>query len=199
MGLADRPEAMSLAHRGMTGATWRALDAARRKHLLSSAVAAAEAVNWACSLDEQLASEDPTYRARREADSQGCTLLGLRYARDRVMHQVVVTSAQDDRSFFDPRPGGILHIASSYPIWARTVALPEPEGRHKNKQEDRKMAYELYVAERGVWKPLFAALRFLTEELNGKVLLASIDQPEWYKELSTEESNAISEGPMRQE
>jgi hypothetical protein len=31
MGIADRPEAMALAHRGLTGASWRALDAARRK------------------------------------------------------------------------------------------------------------------------------------------------------------------------
>lgn len=195
MGLTDRPEAMSLAHQGMTGAAWRALDAARRKRLLSCAIAATEAINWACSLDEQLNAEDPAYRDRRDSHSDGCSLPGLRYARDRVMHQVIVTAAEDNRSFFDPGPGGVAHIASSYPVWARTTSLPEPTGRHKH--EDRKDAYEAHIAERGVWKPLFAALRFLTEELDGKVELSPIEQPDWYEVLSSEESVAISDGPMK--
>ncbi len=64
MGITDRPEAMSLAHQGLAGATWRALDSARRKQLLSCAVAATEALHWACALDEQL--KDPQYVARRD-------------------------------------------------------------------------------------------------------------------------------------
>ncbi|MCU1634051.1 MAG: hypothetical protein JWM61_2703, partial [Micrococcaceae bacterium] len=65
------------------------------------------------------------------------------------------------------------------------------------KHEDRKDAYEAHIAERGVWKPLFAALRFLTEELDGKVELSPIEQPDWYEVLSSEESVATSDGPMK--
>jgi hypothetical protein len=193
MGIIDRPEAMSLAHQGLTGAAWRTLDAARRKQLLSCAIAGTEAVNWACAIDEQL-RKDPDYEGRRDQDEEGRVLSGLRYVRDKAMHHVVIAAARDVRSFFKPRPGGVIHIGSSYPIWAPTDALPESTGRHKH--PERKAAYDQYVAERGAWKPVFAALRFLTRELDGKVPVTSIDEPGWYVELSPAESAAISNGPM---
>lgn len=193
MGIADRPEAMALAHRGLAGAAWRTIDAARRKHLLSCAVAATEALHWACALDEQLQNEEPGYESRRDHDPEGRVLRGLRHARDRAMHQVIICTAEDNRSFFKPRRG-IVHIASSAPVWAPTGTLPKGDKRHH--RPSREAAYEEHVAERGAWKPLFEALRFLTKELEGKVSLASIDQPEWYAELSVEERTMISLGPM---
>jgi hypothetical protein len=193
MGIADRPEAMSLAHRGLAGAAWRTLDSARRKHLLSCAVAATEALHWACALDEQLRDEEPGYESRRDQDQEGRVLPGLRHVRDRAMHQVIIGTAEDNRSFFKPR-NGVLHIASSAPIWAPTETLPKADKQHR--WPAREAAYEEYVAERGAWKPLFAALRFLTRELEGKVSLVHIDEPEWYQELSVEERTTISQLPM---
>jgi hypothetical protein len=193
MGIADRPEAMSLAHRGLAGAAWRTLDAARRKHLLSCAVAATEALHWACALDEQLQKEDPGHGSRRDQDQDGRVLIGLRHVRDRAMHQVIIGTAEDNRTFYKPRRG-LLHIASSAPVWAPTGTLPKADKRHH--WPNREAAYEEHVAERGAWMPLFEVLRFLTKELEGKISLASIDQPEWYAELSAEERTTISQGPM---
>lgn len=194
MGINERPEAMALAHRGFTGATWRTLDSERRKHLLSCAVAATEAVNWVCALDEQLRKEDIGYKVRRGGDDEGRVVPGLRYARDRSMHQVVISTAQDTRSFYKPRRG-VLYIASSFPIWAPTDTLPESEN---NDKYGLKASYENHVAEQVASKPLFMALNFITRELIGKVALVSTDQPDWYQELTDDEKAAIGEGPMLQ-
>lgn len=193
MGITDRPEAMALAHRGLTGASWRTLDAARRKHLLSCAVSGTEALHWACALDEQLRAEDAAYQARRDQSPEGRVLPGLRHVRDRAMHQVIIGTAQDSRSFFKPRRG-VLHIASSYPIWAPTVSLPSPDPRHHH--QDRETAYEEFVAERGAWKPLFEALNFLTRELEGKADLVDIGEPHWFEKLTADERVRVGEGPM---
>ena len=193
MGNTERPEAMSLAHRGLTEATWRTLDAARRKLLLSCAVAATEALHWACALDEQLRKADAGYEARRDQDPDGRTLPGLRHVRDRAMHQVVIGTGEDTRSFFNPRRG-VAHVASSYPIWVPTNTFPKPDKNHRS--ASRETSYEAHVAERGAWKPLFEALGFLTRELEGKLPLMPIEQPEWYRELSVEERTVISQGSM---
>jgi hypothetical protein len=194
MGIADRPEAMSLAHQGLAGAAWRTLDAARRKHLLSCAVAATEFLHWICALDEQLKNGDPGYEKRRDKDEEGQVIPGLRYGRDRAMHQVVICAAKDVRGFFNPRPGGMLHIATSYPIWAPTATLPPAEGNHHKPKLME--AYEQHVAERKAWQPLFMALEFLTRELKDKVSLVSIAQPDWFQELSDEERLVIHQNPM---
>lgn len=193
MGIAERPEAMALAHRGLTGATWRTLDSARRKHLLSCAVAATEALHWACALDEQLSKEVAGYDSRRDQDDEGRVLPGLRHLRDRAMHQDIVGTAQDTRSFYKPRRG-LFHIASSFPIWTPAAALPRPAKGHHH--AERESAYEECVAERGAWKPLFEALRFLTRELDGRVPLIPIEEPSWFGELTTEERVAISQDSM---
>lgn len=194
MGIADRPEAMSLAHRGLAGAAWRTLDAARRKHLLSCAVAATEALHWICSLDEQLEKESTGYKSRRNQNTDGRVLLGLRHVRDRAMHQVVICTAQDARSFFNPARGGVVHIASSYPIWTPTEMLPQAEERHRS--EKREKAYAEHIAEHKAWLPIFMALEFLTRELTDKVSLVSIAQPDWFQDLSDEERLAIHQSPM---
>ncbi|MDR6417666.1 hypothetical protein [Pseudarthrobacter sulfonivorans] len=194
MGIVDRPDAMSLAHQGLVGAAWRTLDAARSMHLLSCAVAATEALHWICALDEQLQQESSGYRNRRDRDADGIVLLGLRHVRDRAMHQVVICTAQDARSFFNPAPGGLVHIASSYPIWTPAEMLPRAEERHRN--EEREKAYANHVSERKAWKPIFKALDFLTRELKDKVTLVSIEQPSWFQELSDEERLAIHQTPM---
>ncbi|PYI37089.1 hypothetical protein CVS30_17130 [Arthrobacter psychrolactophilus] len=194
MGVKDRPEAMALAHRGLTGAAWRTLDATRRKHLLSCAVAATEALHWLCAIDEQLEKGSTDYKSRRNHDTDGSVLLGLRHVRDRAMHQVVICTAEDVRSFFNPPPGGLFYIASSYPIWTPVEMLPLAEERHRN--EKREKAYAVQVAESVAHKPIFRALKFLTRELTSKITLVSTDQPSWFRELSDKEKLAISESPM---
>jgi hypothetical protein len=196
MGIADRPDAMALAHRGLAGTSWRTFDAARRKRLLSCAIAATEFVHWLCALDEQLREGDTGYEKRRDKDEDGRVIPGLRHARDRAMHQVVVCAAEDVRGFFNPRRG-VLHIATSYPIWAPTATLPLAEGKHH--KPELMTAYEEYVAERKAWQPIFKALEFMTRELTGKLELVSIDQPTWFEELTDEERRAIHQGPMLHE
>lgn len=197
MGITDRPEAMSLAHRGLADTSWRAFDAARRKRLLSSAVAATEFLHWLCALDEQLRKGDAGYEKRRDKNEDGQVIPGLRYGRDRAMHQVVICAAKDVRGFFNPRPGGMLHVATSYPIWAPTATLPPAEGKHH--KPELMEAYEQHVAERKAWQPIFKALEFMTRELSGKLELVSIDQPAWFEELTDEERRDIHLGPMLHE
>lgn len=135
------------------------------------------------ALDEQLRAEDRGYQARRHDDIEGRVLPGLRYVRDRAMHQVIIGTAQDTRSFFKPRRG-VLHIASSYPVWAPIAALPRRDGGHRH--PDRETAYEEFVAERGAWKPLFEALAFLTRELEDKTELVDTGEPPWFEGVTVE-------------
>jgi len=57
-----------------------------------------------------------------------------------------------------PCDRGLLHIASSAPVWAPTGTLPKADKRHH--WQNREATYEEHVAERGAWKPLFEVLRF---------------------------------------
>ncbi|KIA73435.1 hypothetical protein ANMWB30_23620 [Arthrobacter sp. MWB30] len=110
------------------------------------------------------------------------------------MHQVVICAAEDVRSFFNPRRGGLIHIATSYPIWTPTASLPPAEGKHH--KPELLESYDQHVAERKAWEPIFTALEFLTRELTGQIDLVAIDQPEWFEELSSEEKRNIHVGSM---
>jgi hypothetical protein len=76
---------------GLRGAYRRGMDAYDRGLIPNQEIAGvsvAEFVFWACALDERLGKPDPmAYAKRRNADEHGQVLLGLRYVRDRHLHQ----------------------------------------------------------------------------------------------------------------
>ena len=45
-----------------------------------------ESLTWICAQDELLEREVPTYRGHRNSDSTGESLLGLRFARNHMIH-----------------------------------------------------------------------------------------------------------------
>ena len=75
-----------------------------------------EATWWVASLDEQFreANNLGAWEAARDAYEFGRLIPGLLWIRDRISHQLPFTVIEDDRSFFDPKPGGVLHISSGY-------------------------------------------------------------------------------------
>lgn len=138
------------------------------KDALGSYASATEAVWWICAVDEQLNEPDGTrpgtsYGRAREASKEGRCISGLRWIRDRNTHQLPFTTGTDDRTFFDPRPGGVVHIASSATaVWRRTDRVRVDSTRKPSKRDvAQRQAYDSYVAERYGLAPLEEAQRWL--------------------------------------
>ncbi|MCY7412197.1 MAG: hypothetical protein LH471_04060 [Salinibacterium sp.] len=95
---------------------------------------------WIASLDEQFRDENKggAYVAARDKDEFGMLIPGILWIRDRISHQLPYTVAQDDRSFFDPKPGGKFHISSAYE-W-----LPIDQIRDGGDKWDRAEWKEIY-------------------------------------------------------
>lgn len=127
------------------------------------------ATNWACALDELLREADPTYLSRRGADRDGQFLEGLRYVRDRHMHQLVVSNTQiwrvtagfglDGRRYDSPNQPGIA--------WKPVDDISEPADNRINKRsyQSRRSAYENLLQLRRVHLALVSALSWLTTEV----------------------------------
>lgn len=98
-------------------ATQEVIQGPDRKEMSHRAYAyVSETTWWIASLDEQFreANTVDAWEAARDADDFGRLIPGLLWIRDRISHQLPFTVIKDDRSFFDPKPGGVLHISSGY-------------------------------------------------------------------------------------
>ncbi|MGN7977456.1 hypothetical protein ACTJJ4_07765 [Microbacterium sp. 22195] len=86
----------------------------RAEHLKILA-AITEACWWIASLDEELRDAHGTaYDSAREGDPQGRVIPGLRWARHRHSHDLVITPDGDVRPFLSDEPGTMLFISTPY-------------------------------------------------------------------------------------
>ncbi len=132
----------------------------------SMIISAVDFVNWACALDEVLRETDPGYAQRRDADSDGRVLPGLRYVRDRHMHQVVVSMRGDGVAFFGAFPPSF----SAGVVWRPASEIAAPTGRHATAPsvQQRRTVYEQNLQIQPAWIGLRAALSFLTAEAQSR-------------------------------
>lgn len=117
-----------------------------------------EALMWLCSLDEMLeAAGGNGYVQARNADAEGCTIRGLRYARNQQVHGVVVATVFHGGAV----PGRMVpgQAAPGQPPtyrWLPRQQLPPP-GQPQGRLEP---AYDQHVAGREVLITLQAALGY---------------------------------------
>ena len=123
-------------------------------------ISLSEALWWAVSVDdgfEDLARNDQSYRpnvgdyqAARNNDTEGQVLRGLRYARNRCVHQrASVTSA------WSPTVTALMKKGDGLPSisWRKSADLPSPDPRFENKtlraEYDRLLAG--WAADEALW------------------------------------------------
>jgi hypothetical protein len=154
---------------GLRGAHKRAMDAYRDlvPNQEIAGVSVVEFVVWACALDERLRKTDPTYAARRDADDHGQVLPALRFARDRHMHQVAVTTSlrfMFERSS-DPNVTPDRLTVSN--LWRPLDGITEPpEGPERDRYYPaRRAAYEKHLAGRWPALAMGDGLDFLDREI----------------------------------
>lgn len=71
--------------------------------------AVAEAIAWACALDEYFKQSDRAYEACRDDDRNGELMRGVRYARNRALHQFAAVVEITD--------GAALPMVFEAPLW----------------------------------------------------------------------------------
>jgi hypothetical protein len=145
------------------------------------AVPAVDFANWACALDEQFRKTDTNYVARRSADDEGRLLAGLRFVRDRHMHQVAITSAVQAVVTYPDYSGGIPPTITPAMTSVRVYWLPvgeirEPTDWRRNEDwyRNRRDAYQEHLEGRDVRMTLLAALRFLSCEVEARGIERSV-------------------------
>ena len=115
---------------------------------------AVESVVWACALDDILGQAEPGYEARREADIDGRLLVGIRWARNRGVHNVL--------SLHEVHHGPPVYV--TYPerwwdfTWLDRDRIPTA-GRPAPLQE---RAYDEHLSGESVEATLASVYRFLT-------------------------------------
>jgi hypothetical protein len=163
------PDAARLAVIGMRSAYERnfILYHTRSHDIDGIGTSAVDFTNWACALEERLRETapkgQPDFENRRDQDADGRILEGLRYVRDRHMHQVVVSAVRDSADFFSSFPGEL----SAGIVWRSVNDIPEPADQwHRNKPRygAERTAYEDHLQNRPTWHGLRSALRWLTAE-----------------------------------
>lgn len=141
---------------------------------------AVDFTNRACALEERLRETapdgEPAFQQRRDADADGVVLEGLRFVRDRHMHQLVLSAVRDSADFFGTFPPQL----SAGIVWRSVVEIPEPAdaSRRTKKYSVRRTAYEDHLQNRPTWLALRSALRWLTAETNlRQVALPGFNEP----------------------
>ncbi|WP_330346676.1 hypothetical protein OG858_47060 (plasmid) [Streptomyces europaeiscabiei] len=102
---------------------------------------ATECLFWACSLEEQLRKNDPTYASN--ADNYGRRLVqGARWARNQATHQLAFIVAHSDGP---QSPQGIPPTQVEV-VWRPADEMPAPDQERRN----QRAAYEQHLADRPV-------------------------------------------------
>ena len=114
---------------GFHGARIRFLAAAPLGNEVAGFVAASEALWWACTLDEQLRTEN-WYRPLREQQADGRLIQGLAYVRNRTTHALPMTLRSTDP---DTEPDGSTYGVI---VWRALTELPEPSEHHRQGQQE---------------------------------------------------------------
>jgi hypothetical protein len=128
--------------------------------------AAAEALAWIVALDdehaERMGPKKATYQKARDADPDGVVIRGLRWARNRSLHQLARLLTRGPEAPFLPwEPAGRLHWAPRALVRGR--AQPE-EHRDKPQTKALERAYDSAVRDRPAAVVLDRARRWLVEK-----------------------------------
>ncbi|WP_328901393.1 hypothetical protein OHR86_17025 [Streptomyces sp. NBC_00441] len=102
---------------------------------------ATECLFWACSLEEQLRKNDPTYE--NNVDDYGRKLVqGARWVRNQATHQLAFVVAHSDGPQY-PQP---IPATQAEVVWRPADEMPAPDQERRNQRD----AYDLYLAGRPV-------------------------------------------------
>jgi hypothetical protein len=167
---------------GLRGAFRRCISAYHDMipHQELAGVAVVEFVVWACALDERLRKTDPSYAARRDADDYGRVLPALRFARDRHLHQVTITTSlvfTVGWSKADSTPdliGGQIY-------WRKLDDITEPTDGRERKPDylARRTAYKEHLEGREPRLAMGHALDFLNREVAARGIEVQ-EPPDWH-------------------
>lgn len=171
---ADDPDALGVGLQALNAAMDRLETAAPSRDLPSVFAAAAEAVWWICSLDENLNGGDnkttTEYAEARDAEhSDGRCIPGLRWVRDRHTHQMFLSSRWNPDFYLDPRPGAGMYVpAGGLVVW-RLAELIYPQGQvpEQRRKRDARLrpVYVECVQDSAIVEPLQRATRWLTSQI----------------------------------
>lgn len=117
---------------------------AHTKNTIEGGAAVGSGAFWACALDEQLRAADGTYDDRRDADTQGQLMPGIRLVRNAVTHGAVVAVEQRPGLVFPVIfPSKFEHL--SYRPLADLLAswVGHRDQRRDNARQDRTYAARL--------------------------------------------------------
>lgn len=124
---------------------------------LGALASATECLFWACSLEEQLRKNDPTYD--HGADQYGRRLVqGARWARNQVTHQLAFVVAHSDGPVH-PQP---TPVRNAEVVWRPANEMPAPNQERQNQHA----AYDQYLSGRSARATFDSIAWFFANEQN---------------------------------
>ena len=144
------PEMLGLAllgyHRAVERFRQDSAHVAEEEDGFGALASATECLFWACSLEEQLRKNDPTYE--KGADQYGRGLVqGARWARNQATHQLAFVVAHSGDPVY-PQPAPLCQPVVRRPIrraevvWRSADEMPEPGQEHRGQRS----AYDQYLS-----------------------------------------------------
>ncbi|TMQ13292.1 MAG: hypothetical protein E6J91_18720 [Deltaproteobacteria bacterium] len=88
-----------------------------------------QALGWAYALDEFFKDSDASYEGKRDADTDGAILRGLRFARNRVFHQALQPIRHQGTGFPFPLSSPFGSWFTWKPASQLTAGRPDPRGK----------------------------------------------------------------------
>ncbi|MEU9481180.1 hypothetical protein [Streptomyces sp. NPDC048191] len=130
---------------------------AEGEDILGALASATECLFWACSLEEQLRKNDPTYE--EGTDQYGRSLVqGARWARNQATHQLAfVVSRSGDPVYPQPVP-----IREAEVVWRRADEMPTAEQERRG----QRAAYDQYLSGRSARTTFDSIAGFFASEQN---------------------------------
>lgn len=147
----EETHALSLALKAFRASKQRHRACWEDRNLDDSYITLVEALTWICAIDEQhVAFFGNSYTVARNADESGSIIPGVRWARDRHLHQLPITIDEDPTKFFDGSKG-IVSLSAGI-RWRKMNELPPVPSNHQNALKSS--TYNTRVAGWSTWKSL---------------------------------------------
>ncbi|HTP25759.1 MAG TPA: hypothetical protein VMK12_08885 [Anaeromyxobacteraceae bacterium] len=119
---------------------------------------ACQAIIWACALDDfHVWRTEDAYRCWRDEQVNRDELFGVRYARDRGLHQFsqLINLSHGWVTPLFP----VVPVTASYFAWKPSAALPAPDKKHRD--AERRDCYDKHLAGRPVRFTLITVRKLL--------------------------------------